>query len=916
LVRENLGSWKKYRPIITVESWSNESERQSFLLQIKERNRFPRRELFQVLSDVGAISNRQKKHEILETIGELLLFANDSNVPENLIELLQTTHDPEIRIWVSKIFPQLASDDMIPAIIQFFRHPKRVYRQLAETLLSHYGVDKVADALAGELILGAWTNRSDPLRYLVDIAPDKASGACKQTLLIGNESDRLTALEILADSGRDEAVATLADSVDDDSEKVRSLLAERAGRIPGEASVRTLMKLALDKKAYIAEKALEGLKRLADESSLPAVIQCARHDNVTIRAAALATLGDIGTSDQLELLIQGIKDSDIHIRQAAENAVTRISQRVDIDRTNVISGLLQDEDVNVRRAAARIIGEIDTPKILDNIFVYMQDDDWWVRESVVKSLTRLKDPDVYPAAVELLRHSDPALRRYAIDILVNLENNQAVESLLMLLKDADWWVRERAAIALGKLGSKDVIPMLADLLAIPKLRPAAAEAMGNIGDQSAVQPLLNHLQDSNTESRLAILSALEKIKSFDSIPYIETCLNDSSRDVRIRTAEVLARLRIDPDTLNEMHQRWWKNGSLSILDTILVEARKQNASDVILTSACPPMAKLDGDLSEMSSETLTADQLFSMVYPLLSPIHEERFHKGLDLAFSHQIPSAGRFYCSVMQHLNGINLAFRLLPDTIPVLESLKLPDYIKTLADIRHGLILVSGPPASGKTTTISALINRINETRTDHIVTIEEPIEFIYKQRKSFIVQREIGRHTQSFSQALHAALRENADVIMVSDIPDTKALVMVLTAAAAGHLVIASITGFPVSNVIEKIINAFPVERQNHIQNLLSESLKAIVCQQLVPQAEADNPVAAAEILVNTDSVAGMIRNNKLFQITSVLSTGGRHGMISMDQSLVRLVKHGIVIHDDAYARAFDKHHFDSLMQEMMD
>ncbi len=914
MVRENLGSWKKYRPIITVESWSTETERQAFLQQLKERRRFPRRELFQVLSDVGAITNRQKKHEILESIGELLLFAKDPNVPEDLIELLQTTRDSETRIWVSRILPQLADETIIPSIMQFFRHPKPIYRQLAKKLLEPFNVDTVADTLAGELILGAWTNRSDPLRFLFEIAPDKVTSACRQTLLIGSETDQITALEILADLRTEDAVKAMSESVDDDSDTVRLLLAKRLGRIPGPVSVDCLVKLSTDKTQAIAKTALEGLKRLADKSSLPAVVKCAEHENVGVRAAALSTLGEIGGADQLPALLQGIKDSDIHIRQAAENAIILLSRRVDIDENNAVSALMKDEDVNVRRAAARILAETDANTILSNVFEYIQDEDWWVRESVVKGLTTLRDATVYPAAIELLGHHDPVLRRYAIDILVNLENRQAIESLLLLLKDADWWVRENAVIGLGKLGSKDIVPVLSELLAIPGLCVAAANALGNIGHQSAVQPLVDHLPAADTRSRLAILDALEKIKSPDSIPMIETCLNDSDRDVRIKAGEVLARLRVDRAALKDAGHQRWLNTPMSVLDTLLTEARRQNATDVILTSSGPPMAGFDGDLTPMASESLTHDQLMSMIYPILSPMLEAQFNNEQDLAFSYEIEGAGRFYGSVMHHLTGINLSFRLLPDVIPPLESLKLPDYVKTLVELRHGLILIAGPPSSGKTTTVAALISRINEMRRNRIVTIEKPIEYLHKQQKSFIIQREVGRHTASFSGALHAALREDADVIMVSDIPDRDTLSQVLTTAGSGHLVIASTNSFPVSTILKSMIEAFPAARQNHICNLLAESLRAIVCQQLVPQAEKDEPVIAAEILVNTPNVSGIIRNNKLFQITSVMSTGGDRGMISMDQSLVNLVRQGIVTHEDAYSRTYDKQQYESLMQEM--
>ncbi len=913
MVRQNLGNWKKkYQPVITPESWSTDDERQAFVKQLKERRRFPRKELLEVLANAYTITNRGKKLEILETIGELLKEARDSYIPEDLLDLLRTTPDPEIRHWIIQILPIIGNDALIPSIIPLFRHTNHIFCNAALRLLERFNVDVVAEIMAAELVIGTWHNRTEPLRFLNDIAPDKVIGPCRQALIVGDAHDRLTAVSILADLRSAEAITILSETVDDDSEAVRLLLTSEIGRIPGDLSVSTLVKLTEDRWCAVVVKALEGLRRLGDESCLPAVIRCTGNENARVRAASLATLGVIGTAEQIDLLIEGIKNSDIHIRQSALEALIQLSGT--IDSTKMITKLIQDDNVHVRRAAAQILGEIDASRLFERIFDYLQDPDWWVRESAVNSLSKIKDPGVFPAAVELLNHPDPALRRSAVDILVNLGHPMAVIPIIQLLKDQDHRVREQAIIGLGKLGNAEIVPLLSGLLAIPELVYVTAEALGNLGHSTAIQPLIQRLSSADTKARLIIMNALEKLQATESIPTLETYLADADLDVQIRAKEVLSRLKIRSIYHADSDDRWWKKHHLSVLDSILMEARDRDAVELFLVSGGPAMIRLDSDLVPISEEIISQDQIYSMMHSILSPVQEERFHSGFDLDFSHEIPEGGRFRGNLLRHSGGVNLVFRVLPEEIPELDDLHVPGFIGSLASIQDGLVLITGPAMCGKTSTIAALINRMNETRNENIVTIEDPIEFVHPHRNCLITQREIGRHTTTFTQAIRSALREDPDIIMISDLRDPDTLAMALTASESGHYILASMDSISAVQTIERIINAFPPEHRNQIAITLSESLKTIICQQLVPRKNSDASVVAIEILVNTPAIASMIRDDKLFQIPSMIATGAQHGMISMDQALVKLVRQELITADDAYARAFDKYQFESFMKEM--
>jgi twitching motility protein PilT len=917
LVRQNLGNWKKkYQSIITTESWSTEEERLAFVSRLKERRRFPRGELLDVLNNAYAITDKQKKLEILETVGEVLLAARDQEIQEDLVTALRSTPDPDVRCLLVKIMPSICTDAVIPSLVQMLRHPNRQHHQIARTLLEQFPVDSVADTLAAELIFGTWSDRYEALHLLNEIAPEKVVGACRQTLLIGSDTDRLTALTLLSQIRTPDAVNTLAEHVDDPSDEIRFLLASRFGRIPGHTSVNALIRFTQDNKIKIIVRALKGLCRLADPSSLPAIIRCAEHPNAGVRSASLAALAEIGTQEQMDLLIQGIKDTDIHIRQSALEAITRICSRSEIDGTEMVADLLKDDDVNVRRAAAQILGSINAPKILENISIYLQDSDWWVRESIVHSLSKIKDPGVFPAAVELLQHPETALRRYAVEILISQENPEAVGPLILLLKDPDWWVRERAVVGLGLLASKNTIPLLSKLLNIPALARAAAEALGNIGHPSAVRPLVEHLPQVDVKTKLVILNALEKLHAVDSIPILERYLNNTDPTVRIRAKDVLARLKIDPNQFAGMTDEGWTKKPLSILDTLLIAARRQQATELFLVSGNSVMVRIDGDMMPITTEILTEDQITSMLHPLLNPAQTDRFERSCELVFSHETPGGGRYRGTILRHSTGINLVFRVLPGEIPTLETLKLPDSIEKLAHCDTGLILLTGPAGCGKTSTIAALINRINETRTATIITIEDPVEFVHIPQNCFIIQREVGKHTLTFPKAIRSALREDANVIAIGDIRDADTLWMALAAADSGHLVLASLETPSVMRTLTTIVNAFPGERRDTARTLLSETLQAVISQQLIPQQDSEEPVVALEILINTPTVAGLIRDDKMHQIPSVICTGRHQGMVSMDQSLVHLVRQGLVAYEDACARALDRNRFDMFYNEMLE
>jgi len=324
---------------------------------------------------------------------------------------------------------------------------------------------------------------------------------------------------------------------------------------------------------------------------------------------------------------------------------------------------------------------------------------------------------------------------------------------------------------------------------------------------------------------------------------------------------------------------------------LLAYVVEQRGSDLHLSSDMPPMYRVDGDLLRFKdAKPIANDKLLEMlkaIIPgkLLPTINDH------DLDFSLELPNMARCRVNVFQQLNGISAAFRIIPLAIPTLESLGMPPILKTLCGLPNGLILMTGPTGSGKTTTLTSMIDYINQTQPCHILTIEDPIEFVHQSKLSLIQQREVHQHTISFNGALRSALREDPDVILVGEMRDTETIRLALTAAETGHLVFATLHTSSAPKTISRIVDVFPTGEKELVRTMLAESLQAIIAQNLVKRKKSGR-VAVLEILLSTPAVRNLIRENKAAQLESVLQTGQKLGMRSHEQSMRELIEAGII------------------------
>jgi len=347
------------------------------------------------------------------------------------------------------------------------------------------------------------------------------------------------------------------------------------------------------------------------------------------------------------------------------------------------------------------------------------------------------------------------------------------------------------------------------------------------------------------------------------------------------------------------------------IDAYLRETKDRGASDLHMIIGFPPMLRLQGELTPTKHPVLTSESNRNLLFDMLTEDQQSTLENHRDFDIAYELEGVARFRCNFLYQHRGIGAVFRMVPTEILTLEKLQLPPVLKTIAMLKRGLVLVTGPTGSGKSTTLAAMIDYINEMRDAHIITIEDPLEFIHQNKKCLFTQREIGTHTESFADALKVAGREDPDIILVGEMRDTATISLALTCAELGILVFGTLHTNSAAKTIDRIINVFPANQHAQIRTMLAESLSAVVAQQLLKTKDGKGRCAANEILIGSSALANMIREGQISQINSLIQTSSKSGMQSMDQHLLQLIKEDRITAQAAYEKAMDKKIFESMM-----
>jgi twitching motility protein PilT len=348
------------------------------------------------------------------------------------------------------------------------------------------------------------------------------------------------------------------------------------------------------------------------------------------------------------------------------------------------------------------------------------------------------------------------------------------------------------------------------------------------------------------------------------------------------------------------------------IDAFFKLMHEQNASDLHLMAGQPPALRVHGDIERVKYKVLENDELRAMLYEIAGEEKIKLFEETGDVDFGYEIPGLARYRANFFMQKNGVGAVFREIPSTIMTCEQLGLPPVISKLATLPRGLVIVTGPTGSGKSTSLAAIIDEANRKRSDHIITIEDPIEFVHKSRGCLVNQRELGIHTKSFTAALRGALREDPDVILVGEMRDLETISLAIEAASTGHLVFSTLHTTSAHKTVDRIVEVFPSEEQGQIRSTLADGIRAVISQTLFKRIDKRGRIPALEIMIATPAVRNLVREAKSHQIPSMIQTGKKYGMQLLDDGIMDLYNKGKISGDDAYLKANEKGRFRPLLK----
>lgn len=760
--------------------------------------------------------------------------------------------------------------------VVLFLHADPAVRSLGSDILLTKGetstlievLDKVGDFPAARGHLG---------RLWARLGPDAAQKLMDTLLGDKTQQRRRQAWELVVQFNGDWRHRYLERALTDAPPAIRlpalqKLLAER----PAAAQVDLLLKLATDEDGRVAGSALEAVSKLQDPRLL-------------------------------ELMLDRLGKGDGNTRELARNWLRASAARNPAELRARMIELLAAGEEGTRHACVEIVlatGPHD--EVLTQILMFCRNLVGWLRTRILETLRGFGEIIFRPACA-LLSHPDPEVRTAALVLAENFSDPRLVTPVTEMLKDPDWWLRITACDTLGRLKDERAVPALVAALEDADTRWAAIDALAMIGSQLALRSLVQTLRDPRAEIRLELVRAFSRFTDARLVPLlVQVKEKDTSSEVRTRASEVLrdmqGRLQMTVDDAEKGTASVMSTSMTKPIDRLLAQIREQNCSDLHLTVGEPPFVRTNGKLVRMGDVApMSAASTEAAVFSLLNERQAATLREVGELDFCYAIPEVGRYRVNAFNQRLGWCAAFRVIPNLPPTFASLRIPGRLTELLDYHQGIILISGPAGCGKSTTLAALVNLINETKADHVITLEDPIEFVHPVKSSLVNQREVGTHTGSFARALRAALREDPDVIIVGEMRDAETVRLALTAAETGHLVIGTLHTTSAYATIDRMIKSFPPEEQAQVRMALSESMKYVVCQSLLPRKDGMGRVAMFEVLKGTMPISTLIRENKLHQIPTMMQLGRQFGMQTVDQALVELVQAGLISGEAAWRRA---------------
>ncbi|MBN2371842.1 MAG: PilT/PilU family type 4a pilus ATPase [Vicinamibacteria bacterium] len=656
----------------------------------------------------------------------------------------------------------------------------------------------------------------------------------------------------------------------------------------------------------IVRAAVIGLGRFSSPRAIGALTRKLREGPNNVRLAVLDTLETIGTDDILPALVEGLSHKNLTVRTRAGEIMARLSKAGQLDMARTIIWLLRSRDVGLRRTAADLAQSVPDPRgeLWPKLIRFLRDEDWWVRERIVDALVDMAGRQLSPLLEEYLSHPRDVVRRFAVETFYRLKDPETLGLLVRTAaEDEDWWVRERAIEAIAALGDERAVPHVVNIMKSQvEMQIVCLQALIDLNARSAASAVESLLGADHPDVRLKAIEYFAAFKLTSLAPSLDLLANDPNFQVRAAAMELLMRWQIATPQSSE--------SSLSTLDALLIACAEQQGDDMLLTPERQPYIKRLGWVAPLNDRILTEKQVEALLLPHLSMAQREEIKARRDVDFSYEVPSKHlRFRVNVFRQIGGLSAVFRIIKGVIPDLSALGLPAVVSGFGDFRNGLVLVGGPTGSGKSTTLAAIVDYVNRTSARHIISLEDPIEILHPLKKSLVNQREAGTHTMSSATALRSTLRQDPNVLLVGEMRDLPTISFAVTAAETGHLVFGTLHTVSADTTVDRVVNAFPTSNQPQVRTMLADSMRAVLCQFLIPRKDGTGRCLAAEILLNNDAVANLVRKGKTFQIPSVIATSREQGMQSMDGELKRLVQEGLITTEEAYMRAVNKKEFEA-------
>lgn len=681
---------------------------------------------------------------------------------------------------------------------------------------------------------------------------------------------------------------------------------ELALALPSELRGRYLLRALGEGPPAVRLKAIEELVRGGRvEAHLAAVMEAAEAGDAEVRRAALNALGKVQDPRVLTVMVAHLGDGDEGVRRVAESYLRRAAtERPQALRAAMTRMLTGGSDESRRLAVDILLSSGNPAVVVPDILELCEGLPGWLRSRILDALRSAGEP-VLGVALTLMQQPESPTRVAAIMMLAEgFDDKRLTEPFCRLLGDPDWWLRVTACQVLGQLADTRAVPFLVRTLEDPEARWAAVDALAQIGAPEALKPLSQLLRDPRSEVRLDVLQAFSRFSDQRLLPVLQSVRErDPDHEVRARAGEILKdlgrRLKVEtPVGETKTDIRSLTNP----IDKLLLKVREMGASDLHLTVGEPPLVRIDGTLRRLEGVgQLAPEHTRGYVLGILDEDQRRLLEEEGALDFCHVTPGVGRYRANAYVQRLGTCASFRVIPQAPPVFEDLRLPPQLRDLLDYHQGIIVISGPSGSGKSTTLNALVHLLNETRPLHILTLEDPIEFIHPVKTALINQRQVGHDTVTFSSGLRAALREDPDVIVVGELRDADTMGLALKAAETGHLVLSTLHTTSAVQTIDRLVDSFPPEEQAQVRTSLSESLKYVICQRLLPHQSGRGRIALFEIIKGTLSIGSKIRKNETFLIPGLMQIGRQLGMRTRDQALSELVEAGLITPETAWRTA---------------